>query len=248
MEETPKADESTARFRGLVYRHFDMSGRDFPWRRTTDPYRILVSEIMLQQTQTGRTVEKYVEFIARFPNVGDLAQANATEVLAIWQGLGYNRRALALHRTARIIAAEFGGLVPREKSALMALPGIGAYTAAAIRAFAFNLPEVFIETNIRTAFIHEFFPDIEGVRDHDILPLVEATLDHAAPRRWYQALMDYGAMLKQSGNPSRRSAHHHLQSPFKGSRREARGIILRNSARGGPGAARRSPSARPPMG
>jgi A/G-specific adenine glycosylase len=114
------------------------------------------------------------------------------------------------------------------------LPGIGRYSAAAIRAFGFNLPELFIETNIRTAFIHEFFPEAMAVRDRDILPLVEASIDQANPRRWYQALMDYGAMLKRGSNPSRRSAHHRPQSRFHGSRREARGIILRTLLHEGP--------------
>ena len=222
------------RFHGVVYAHYERYGRDFPWRHTTDPYHVLVSEVMLQQTQTGRVASKYREFLKQFPDVCALAQAGVVEVLAAWQGLGYNRRALALHRTACIICTDFAGLVPQEKQALLALPGIGPYTAAAIRAFAFDLPDVFIETNIRTVFIHEFFPGATTVHDRDILPMVEATLDRSAPRRWYQALMDYGAMLKESGNPSRRSAHHRVQSRFKGSRREARGIILRTLLGEGP--------------
>jgi len=228
MPQQATPDDSTIeRFRAAVYDHYERHGRDFPWRRTTDPYCILVSEVMLQQTQTKRVAQKYVEFIARFPDFGALAGATTAEVLAAWQGLGYNRRAQALHAAARNVCAGFGGRLPPEREALRSLPGIGPYTAAAVRAFAFNLPDAFIETNIRTVFIHEFFPGVEGVRDTDILPLVEATLDRDNPRRWYQALMDYGAALKESGNPSRRSAHHRPQSRFDGSRRQARGVILR---------------------
>jgi len=214
-------------FRRKVYDHSAKHGRDFPWRHTDDPYCILVSEVMLQQTQTGRVSGKYREFVQRFPDVCALARASISDVLSTWQGLGYNRRALSLHRTAGIICGSFSGLVPREKEALIALPGIGPYTAAAICTFAFGIPHAFIETNIRTVFINEFFPKVESVQDRDILRIVETTLDRTAPRRWYEALMDYGAMLKASGNPSRRSAHHRHQSAFKGSRREARGMILR---------------------
>ena len=222
------------RFREAVYAHYEQHGRDFPWRHTTNPYHILVAEVMLQQTQTGRVVNKYCAFVERFPDFETLARARPADVLEAWQGLGYNRRALALHTIAQSICSDFGGRMPQEKEALRAMTGIGAYTAAAIRAFAFNLPETFIETNIRAAFIHEFFPEASSVSDAEILPLVEATMDRTNPRRWYQALMDYGAMLKESDNPSRRSAHHHPQSRFEGSRRQARGIILRTLLHDGP--------------
>jgi A/G-specific adenine glycosylase len=232
---TPQADsDAVTRFRSLVYANYEQRGRDFPWRLTTDPYHILVAEVMLQQTQTGRVTAKYRGFTARFPDFATLAAARPEDVLREWQGLGYNRRALALYTTAQKVCSEFDGQLPREKDKLRSLPGIGAYTAAAIRAFAFNLPDAFIETNIRTVFIHEFFPGEERVSDTDILPLVEATLDRTEPRRWYQALMDYGAALKRYGNPSRRSRGHRPQGRFKGSRREARGIILRTLLRNGP--------------
>lgn len=227
-------DPAIQRFRDAVYGHYERCGRDFPWRHTTDPYHILVAEVMLQQTQTRRVAERYAEFIARFPDFESLSHAPVSDVLAAWQGLGYNRRARALHDAARAVCRVHGGQLPQEREALLALPGVGPYTAAAIRAFAFGLPDAFIETNIRTAFIHDFFPDTDSVRDADILPLVEATVDHADPRRWYQALMDYGSMLKESDNPSRRSAHHRPQSRFEGSRRQARGIILRTLLQDGP--------------
>jgi A/G-specific adenine glycosylase len=232
---TPVLDDAAvAAFRQRVYKHFEQHGRDFPWRHTTDAYRVLVSEVMLQQTQTARVAPKYEAFIERFPNVATLAAAPADAVLTAWQGLGYNRRALALQAAARAVVAEHGGAMPSASDALLALPGVGPYTAAAVRAFAFNLPDAFIETNIRTVFIHEFFADAERVRDSELLPLVARTIDTANPRRWYQALMDYGAMLKEGGNAARRSAHHHPQSRFEGSRRQARGVILKSLLQSGP--------------
>ncbi|MBN1855737.1 MAG: A/G-specific adenine glycosylase [Dehalococcoidia bacterium] len=210
-----------------VYAHFEAHGRDFPWRHTSDPYHILVSEVMLQQTQTARVAPKYTEFITVFPDVATLAHAPVADVLRVWQGLGYNRRALALRRAAQQIVALHDGRVPENRNELLALPGIGTYSASAIRAFAFNLPDPFIETNIRAAFIHHFFPDRNDVTDRELMPLVEAAMDGNNPCRWYQALMDYGAALKESDNAARRSAHHRPQSRFAGSRREARGIILR---------------------
>ncbi|MCK9357522.1 MAG: A/G-specific adenine glycosylase [Dehalococcoidia bacterium] len=234
-DRTPVLDDAAvAAFRQRVYDHFEQHGRDFPWRHTTDAYRVLVSEVMLQQTQTARVAPKYEAFIERFPNVATLAAAPADAVLTAWQGLGYNRRALALQAAARAVVAEHGGAMPSAYDALLALPGVGPYTAAAVRAFAFNLPDAFIETNIRTVFIHEFLADAERVRDSELLPLVAQTIDTTNPRRWYQALMDYGAMLKESGNASRSSAHHHPQSRFEGSRRQARGIILKSLLQSGP--------------
>ena len=228
---TPSA---TIRFRRRVYAHYEKHGRDFPWRHTNNPYHILVSEVMLQQTQAVRVVSKYSDFITRFPDLQALAKACATDVLIAWQGLGYNRRALNLHRIAKVVCADHGGNLPRDVGQLRALPGIGPYSAAAIRTFAFNELEVFVETNIRTVYLHEFFPETEHVRDRAIMPYIDATLDRTNPRRWYQALMDYGAALKERDNASRRSAHHRPQDRFRGSRREARGEILRTLLRNGP--------------
>ncbi len=199
-----------------------------PWRETSDPYHILVSEVMLQQTQVGRVVEKFKEFVAAFPDIVALDRASLQEVLSIWQGLGYNRRALALKSVARQVLEEFGGRLPGSAVDLMQLKGVGPYTANAVMAFAFNEPVVLVETNIRTVFIHHFFTDDEGVRDSGILPLVEATLDRDNPRVWYWALMDYGTMLKKSGlDMNARSAHYQRQTPFHGSFRQVRGMILK---------------------
>ncbi len=215
-------------FRETVYRTFEDHERNLPWRETGAPYRILVSEIMLQQTQVPRVVQKYESFLERFPDVRALASASFAEVMAAWQGLGYNRRALMLKRAAEEIVARFGGVIPADETALGTLPGIGPYTAAAVCAFAFDKPTVFIETNIRSVFIHHFFPDRADVRDTELLPLIGAALDKDHPRRWYSALMDYGAFLKsQAENPGRRSAHHARQAAFAGSDRQIRGKILK---------------------
>jgi len=221
--------ETIHAFQVIIYTHFREYGRELPWRETNDPYRILVSEIMLQQTQVERVIAKYEAFISTFPDFHALAQAPLQEILRVWQGLGYNRRAIALKRTAETVVAVYSGTLPSEPAELVKLPGIGPYTAAAIITFAFNQPMVFIETNIRTVFIHFFFADqSEEIADAEIRPLVEQTLDAAEPRKWYYALMDYGVLLKQQHqNPNRRSAHYQKQTPFKGSNRELRGAILR---------------------
>jgi A/G-specific adenine glycosylase len=199
-----------------------------PWRETRDPYRILVSEVMLQQTQVERVRAKYGEFLAEFPDVASLAAASLDRVLARWQGLGYNRRAIALHRCAGDIVRRHGGRVPEDQAALVALPGIGGATAGAIRAFAYDAPAVFIETNIRRVFIHEFFPGQDAVADAELLPLAAAALDRRHPREWYYALMDYGTALpRRVPNPNRRSRAYARQSRFEGSDRQARGAILR---------------------
>ncbi len=216
-------------FRLLVYEIYEQEQRgDLPWRLTRDPYRIMVSEIMLQQTQVARVRTKYEEFLSKFPDTASLAAASLQEVLTAWQGLGYNRRGKALKQAAEEIVQQFGGTLPQTPEELRTLPGIGPYTAGAIAAFAFDRPEIFIETNIRTLFLHLFFADRQGVHDKEILPLIRLTLDHDRPREWYYALMDYGALLKKERtNPGRRSAHHLRQSPFKGSNREVRSRILK---------------------
>ena len=229
LEQEGLSPRTVQSFRKHVYDASRKGGRDdLPWRLTRDPYRIMVSEIMLQQTQVARVKTKYGEFLAAFPDVSTLAHALLQDVLAAWQGLGYNRRGMALKRAAEAIVTQFGGVVPETPEELRTLPGIGPYTAGAIAAFAFNRPELFIETNIRSVYIHLFFHDRHGVADREILPLLAATLDRDQPREWYYALMDYGVRLKREvPNPGRRSAHHVRQSPFPGSNRELRSSILR---------------------
>ena len=215
------------KFRIRIYRHFRAQGRAMPWRRTTNPYRILVSEIMLQQTQVSRVLLKYPLFIQEFPTFAALARAPLSHVLTLWQGLGYNRRAQKLHETAKEVVSSYRGRLPQTLKGLTALPGIGVYSAGAIYAFAFNKPSVIIETNIRSVYIHFFFKGTNNIHDKDILPFIEETLDTKNPRAWYFALMHYGAMLKETvGNPNKRSKHHARQGTFKGSSRELRGRII----------------------
>ncbi len=183
---------------------------------------------MLQQTGADRVKSRFEPFLGRFPDFPTLAQATPGEVLAAWQGLGYNRRALALKSLAERVTNDFGGLLPEDEHQLRTLPGIGPYTAAAVLVFAFNQPVVMIETNIRRVFIHCFFQDRTGISDSEIRPLVRDTLDRGNPCGWYNALMDYGAFLSTlPGNPNRRSRHYQRQSRFEGSVRQVRGRILR---------------------
>ncbi len=222
-------------FRKGVLRHFREEGRDFPWRRTRDPWLVLTSEVMLQQTRTETVAAKWDSWVSVFPSPEALASSHLAEVLVRWKGLGYNRRALALRNAAARILSEFGGRVPQAEADLRSLPGVGAYTARAVRAFAFGLPGVVIETNIRTVFLFYFFPDREKVPDRELEPLVEATLLREDPRTWYYALMDYGAALKKrEPNPGRSSASYSRQSRFEGSHRQVRAAILHALSGRGP--------------
>jgi A/G-specific adenine glycosylase len=222
-------------FRKRIYGHYDTHGRDLPWRKTRNPYRILVSEIMLQQTQVDRVVGKYKEFLAAFPDFTSLANAPLAKLLRIWSGMGYNRRALALKALALKVVEEHDSRLPADHEKLLALPGIGKYTAGAVLAFAFNKPVIFMDTNIRRVYIHHFFHDQEQITDDEIIPVVEKTLDAADPRTWYNALMDYGSMLKQKqDNPNRKSAHYTKQSPFENSNRQVRGRIVKLLVREAP--------------
>jgi len=220
--------ERIATFRKRVLNYYRRNGRKLPWRATTDPYQILVSEIMLQQTQVDRVIPKYENFIARFPDVASLAKGSLKDVLGLWQGLGYNRRAQSLHNSAHVIMNEHDGHMPETREALQTLPGIGVYTSAAVSVFAYNQSCVFIETNIRAVYIHSFFPDADAVSDAQLEPYIESTLYKRNPRRWYNALMDYGVYLKKlHGNPARKSSHHAVQSRFEGSDRQIRGMIIK---------------------
>jgi len=216
------------RFRRRVYQHYRRHYRALEWRATRDPYAILVSEVMLQQTQVARVARYYPRFLALFPDPATLARAPLRAVLEQWSGLGYNRRATALQRAAQAVVRDHGGSIPADRAALQRLPGIGPATAGALLAFAFEQPVVFIETNIRRVYLDQFFPATTPVTDRALLPLVARTLDREHPRRWYYALMDYGAALGRRGpNPNRRSAHYTRQSAFAGSTRQLRGLVLR---------------------
>ncbi|MDD5491049.1 MAG: A/G-specific adenine glycosylase [bacterium] len=216
------------KFQRTIYQYYQDHQRKMPWRETGDPYHILVSEVMLQQTQVSRVLDKYPQFITAFPTLQALSKAPLRDVLAIWQGLGYNRRALALHKLAKIVVSHYGSKIPADRELLQSLPGIGEATAGAICAFAFDQPVVFIETNIRSVFIQCFFKGKTGISDRQLLPLIARALDKNDPRNWYYALMDYGVFLKgQQPNPGRNSRHYQKQSCFAGSNRQKRGAILK---------------------
>jgi A/G-specific adenine glycosylase len=218
----------TKAFRKIVWSFFKERERSFAWRETYDPYEILVSEVMLQQTQTDRVARKYPEFLRKFPTVEILAQASTAEVIAVWQGLGYYRRALNLQRAAQEIVQRFASQVPSNVSELQSLPGIGPYTAAAIAVFAYGRAVPMIETNIRAVYLYSFFPRRENVADGEILELVKETIDRRDTRRWFYALMDLGAELKrQRKGINHQSKHHTRQSAFEGSHRQVRAAVLR---------------------
>lgn len=221
-------DENLRQFSNKIWDYYRVHRRSFLWRENPTPYNVFISEVMLQQTQTYRVAPKFDAFIAQFPDFYAFAAADQRNVLAAWQGLGYNRRGLYLHKSAQRVVSEFNGILPNDPTILETFDGIGKATAASICAFAFNTPTIFIETNIRAVFIHEFFKDSDEVSDKQLMPLITATLDNQNAREWYYALMDYGVMLKQLyKNPSRKSAHHTKQSKFEGSERQIRGMILR---------------------
>lgn len=224
--------------------------RDMPWRRDTRPYYVLVSELMLQQTQVDRVIPKFETFIAAFPDERALANASLADVLKLWQGLGYNRRAKFLHEAAKMVIEQ--GSFPDDEEGLIALPGVGKNTAGAIMAYAYDKPAIFIETNVRAVYIHHFFDDADRVDDNEIVEIMKKTVPWSegkeqpderihsvsgamrksvglsyGPKAFYWGLMDYGSWLKKQGVRPSRSSHYKKQSPLKGSVREVRGHIIR---------------------
>lgn len=220
---------NTREFQKKIWEFYKKHGRhDLPWRDTHDPYNIFVSEVMLQQTQVQRVIPKYEEFTKKFPTFKSLANASQADVIRLWQGLGYNRRALFLKKSAEHIVAKYDGKVPDTEEVLRTLPGIGPNTAGSLLAFVHNMPIVFIETNIRRVFLHEFFQNKKDIPDKELNPLIEKTLHRDNPREWYYALMDFGSYLASKyENANMRSRHYTKQSKFKGSKREVRGKILK---------------------
>lgn len=239
---TAPTPEELLAFRATVRERGRELYRDLPWRRTRDPYAIWISEVMLQQTQVSRVDGRWQRWLERFPTPAALAAAEPADVLDEWQGLGYNRRALAVHRAAQAVC-EAGGQMPEAERELVALPGIGPATAAGIRAFAFNLHGVYLETNVRTVLLHELLSGREGVSDRELSALADLTCppdgeegtvpfshpdDPDDPRTWYYAMLDYGAYLKRTvPNPSRRAKAHARQSRFEGSHRQKRAEMVR---------------------
>ena len=215
-------------FQDAVWDYYSRHGRTMPWRTRHDPYSVIVSELMLQQTQVARVIPKFEQFMAKFPSIEDLARAPLSEVIVAWQGLGYNRRARFLHETAKIITTDHGGIFPSTLIELVKLPGIGKNTAGALLAYAFDMRAVFVETNIRTALFHHFFENNTLVDDTQLIELLERILPEAHYREWYWALMDYGSHLKKTvGGRLDQSRHYKKQAPLKGSLREVRGMIIK---------------------
>lgn len=226
------SDEILAQFVDRVHTEGRARYRSFAWRETSDPYAVLLSEIMLQQTQTAR-VERYFEsWLERFPSIDALAAASKADVLEAWQGLGYNRRALMLKKLADELSAASEGKLPQHYEELLALPGVGPATAAGVLAFAYNQPSSYLETNVRAVVLHELMPERDEVSDTEIRTLITraaaiADAKGISPRAWNYALLDYGVWLKKHlPNPSRRSKHHSKQSKFEGSFRQKRAKIL----------------------
>ena len=231
---------SVALFVRTVLKYYHTHGRAMPWRDTTDSYRIYVSEVMLQQTQVSRVLQKYPVFIQEYPNFAAIAAAGLTDVLRMWQGMGYNRRAKFLHQASHIIVNTYAGTLPSNTEELLKLPGIGVATAGSIACFAFNARTAFIETNIRRAILYHFHPRSSDVSDRQVMTVVEACLSEidrlnkATYRTWYYALMDYGAYLSQAvPNANVRSKHYNKQKKFEGSDRQIRGALLRRYLTGG---------------
>lgn len=217
-------------FRCIVWDYYASNGRhDLPWRQlpadtTQRFYRVLVSEIMLQQTGVSRVIEKFAQWMQKYPKLHDAADASFADILKLWHGLGYNRRALYLHEALMKIRDDG---IPDTIDAMTALKGVGTNTAGALMAYVHNKPAVFIETNIRTVYIHHFFANKGRVDDKELLPVIHDSLIGQEPREWYWALMDYGTHLKKHSTAHRSSAQYKKQSPFEGSLRQLRARILR---------------------
>ena len=211
-------------FRRRIFRFYEKNRRSFAFRETTDPYRITVSEFMLQQTQITRVLPKYDAWIERWPDWRSLAKAGNRELLAMWSGLGYNRRALYLGQLAKTIVRNYDGHLPDDEAILRKLPGIGPYTARAILIFAFNRPIVTIDTNIRRVIIHEL--DLPpSISTRDLEDIARQLLPPRRSRDWHYALMDYSSVALPRRLPTVPPVS--KQSRFEGSLRQIRGEIVR---------------------
>lgn len=206
------------------------NGRDLPWRRTNVPYRILISEVMLQQTQVSRVVEKYKAFLKQFPNTKQLAEASTSDVIKAWKGLGYNRRALFLQRTAQAIRKDFAGKFPKTLAELKTLPGVGDYTARAVLSFAFEQPTPVLDTNHRKFYQKTFFGDTIRTdkellkKAEEVVAWISSAYGTDAVYDWNQALMDWvSANSKIYILPKKKK---NKAVPFKKTDRYVRGRII----------------------
>ena len=236
---------TTKQFQRHILSWYRKNRRDLPFRtsirwdkgnphypkkldRGLTPYHILVSEIMLQQTQIPRVLEKFPEFMETFPDWRTLARADTQKLFTVWQGMGYWRRALYLRECANEVAHSYGGTLPKDPEVLMTLPGIGPYTSHAISCFAYQNPDAFIDTNIRRVFISFFFPNKSEVSDKEILAIAQEAVWVPNPREWHYALMDYGSIvLGNTRTLNKQSRHYSRQSKFEGSFRSYRAEVIR---------------------
>lgn len=224
LQESNLSSEKIKQFQKKVLSFYKKNKRSLPWRDTTDPYKILLSEFMLQQTQVSRVVSYYERWTAKWPTIDQLASATLAEVLEQWMGLGYNNRAVNLHRTAKKIVAEFDGDVISAMKNYQELPGIGKYTSQAVQIFSTNDDLVTVDTNIRRILIREFdLPPM--VPDKELWRVAERCLPAGKGREWHNALMDYGALYLTAQKTGIKSKTQ--QSRFEGSNRQIRAKILR---------------------
>jgi A/G-specific adenine glycosylase len=233
----PLSPTQIKHFQKKILTWYEEHQRDLPWRKTRDPYHILVSEIMLQQTQVTRVIPKFEAWLSMLPTVKELAVAPTVTVLTLWSGLGYNRRALNLKKTAQIISEKYDGRFPQNEKALMALPGIGIYTARAVLCFAFDQQVAVVDTNVKKVILTQLFRSFpEEIRLGDgsstqndlkidekmIMTIAEQILPHGKAYEWNQALMDYSSTVLK-----KEKIHIPKQSKFIGSRRYYRGRVLK---------------------
>jgi A/G-specific adenine glycosylase len=211
-------------FQTFIFSWWKKNRRELPWRRTHDPYRILVSEVMLQQTQVSRVLPKYEEFLMLFPDVTALARATPASVLRAWKGMGYNRRALYLQKTAQTVITVYKGEFPKRESELLKLPGLGMYTTRAIMVFAYKQDVAMVDTNIRQIITHYFFAGVPQTPK-----IIQEFADTLVPKgkswEWHQALMDYGALAMPALRP-RRKPTDKKSIPFRETNRFYRGRII----------------------
>jgi len=216
--------ERVQEFQKKVFSFYQKNKRDLPWRKTTDPYKILLSELMLQQTQVNRVILYYEKWIARWPAISALASASLAEVLQAWMGLGYNTRAINLHKAARKIVTEFDNDVIEAMKQYKEIPGVGRYTSQAVQIFSTNTDLVTVDTNIRRIFINEFHLP-EKVSDKELWGLAKRCLPKGRSREWHNALMDYGALFLTAQKTGIKPKTQ--QSRFEGSDRQLRARIIR---------------------
>lgn len=216
-------------FRQKILKFARKQGRNLPWRKTDDPYKILISEFMLQQTQVARVINYYQNWIHLFPDFCSVSRAKKAAVLKAWSGLGYNSRALRLKECCTLICKQHGGILPESLDELMKLPGIGIYTASALLAFAYNKPVPVVDINIRRVYLHEFKLPTD-ISYRAISDFAKQFIPKGKSAEWHNALMDYGAAL--SAQIKKKFPPQTKQSKFDGSARQVRGEIIRRLLKG----------------